>query len=303
MTEQKPLWRRLLAGASRRFLPHSDWGDRMYAHQHSRNAHGRPPAPNTYPVRFNDYLFKMKTDGTLLEPMRQFISDKEYVKTYIGGTVGWEHTVKTLAVLRHPDEVDSLKLEHFPCVLKPTHTSGNVIFITDLEVPLERDLLRSWFTIDYYKQTREQNYRFLRPKIIVEEFFSEDGVTPPKDFKVFCFGGGGVPEIVQVDSDRHIRHTRNLYDIGWNRLPFAFGFPDKPENDAKPAQLDKMLNVAARLAEPFSFVRVDMYTNDSEIKVGELTNCPENAGGRIVPRFGEFVLGEMLERHTTQGHI
>ena len=195
MTEQKPLWRRLLAGASRRFLPHSDWGDRMYAHQHSRNAHGRPPAPNTYPVRFNDYLFKMKTDGTLLEPMRQFISDKEYVKTYIGGTVGWEHTVKTLAVLRHPDEVDSLKLEHFPCVLKPTHTSGNVIFITDLEVPLERDLLRSWFTIDYYKQTREQNYRFLRPKIIVEEFFSEDGVTPPKDFKVFCFGGGGFPKL------------------------------------------------------------------------------------------------------------
>ena len=34
-----------------------------------------------------------------------------------------------------------------------------------------------------------------------------------------------------------------------------------------------MLEAAAKLAKGFSFIRVDLYTNGTDFKVGEITNC------------------------------
>ena len=178
-------------------------------------------------------------------------------------------------------------------MLKPTHASGIVQIQTDPQYPLDKKLLNSWFEVDYYKVGREQNYKHLRPKVIIEEFFSEDGRTPPDDYKIFCFGG--IPKFIQVDSGRHIRHSRNFYDTRWNRLRFTLHYSEKPEDDARPAQLEKMLDIATRLSRPFSFIRVDMYTIGSEVKVGELTNCPGNAGEKVIPPKVEFTLGRLFE--------
>ncbi len=37
---------------------------------------------------FNDYLFQIKTSNEILDPLRIFVSDKEYVKLYVKATVG-----------------------------------------------------------------------------------------------------------------------------------------------------------------------------------------------------------------------
>ena len=217
------------------------------------------------------------------------------MKYYIASVVGWHvHTIETYKVLHSPEDVDSLELERFPCVLKPTHSSGPVLFMTDPSQTLDRKLLKNWFEIDYYKGSREQNYKYLRPKVIVEEFFSEDGHTAPSDYKIFCFNG--VPKFIQVDSDRHIHHSRNFYDTSWNRLAFTLLYPGKPADDPKPALLADMLDIAGRLACPFSFIRVDMYTDDAELRVGELTNCPGSANEKVTPPTAEFTLGRLFEQ-------
>ena len=154
-------------------------------------------------------------------------------------------------------------------------------------------MLKKWFNVDYYRKTREQNYRGLIPKVIVEEFISEDGRTVPEDYKVFCFGG--VPKLVQVDSDRFSGHTRILYDTEWDRLPMTLQYPNTSRSHPKPATLEKMLDLAARLSRPFSFIRVDMYAARAQIKVGELTSCPESAGGKIHPLSAEITLGRLFE--------
>ena len=282
----------LATGALRRLLPCNDWGDFIYALWMFKHRQGRFPCLNS-PSRYSDHLFRMKVDGTLLNPLRQFITDKEYVKFYIGSVVGWQHTTETYKVLHGPDEVDNLKLEHLPCVLKPTHSSGPALFVTDPMQSLDRELLKSWFEIDYYKGTREQNYKYLRPKVIVEELFSKDRYTVPSDYKILCWGG--VPKIIQVDSDRFGDHTQHFYDVFWNRLRFNVGFDDRPDDDPKPAMLDDMLDVAARLALPFSYIRVDTYSNNNEVKVGELTNCPHSANRKFDPPEAEFILGRMFE--------
>ena len=257
-----------------------------------RVSQGRFPCLNSTPSRYSDRLFRMKVDGALLDPLRQFVSDKEYVKYYIGSVVGWEHTIETYKVLRSPDEVDSLKLERFPCVFKPTHSSDSVLFMNCQERILDRELLKSWFAVDYYKIGREQNYKYLRPKVMVEEFFSEDGYTVPNDYKVLCFGG--VPKIIQVDSDRYGEHIQHFYDLSWNRLRFDVGFDKKPEDDPRPVMLEDMLDIAARLSSQFSFIRVDMYCNDRDVKVGELTNCPHSALRKFNPPEAEFMLGRLF---------
>ena len=160
---------------------------------------------------------------------------------------------------------------------------------TDPSVPLDRDRPGKWFRIRYYLRSREQNYRHLVPKIIVEEFFSEDGRTVPDDYKIFCFRG--VPQLVQVDSDRFSGHTRNLYDTSWSRIPATYVYPNRERDDPKPAMLGEMLDAARKLSASFDFVRVDFYATPTEIRVGELTFFPESASGRLEPPEAEFALG------------
>ena len=287
---------KLIGSTLRWVLPHNKWGDFIYSALRFVIRQRRiPHSIDTATPRFNDRLFRLKVDGTLYAPLRQFVTDKEHAKLYIAAVVGREHTIDTYNIIHTTEEVDSLNLERFPCVLKPTHLSGSALMQITHTDPPDRTLLKKWLNTDYYKLSREQNYRYLRPKIIVEEFFPENGLTPPKDYKFYCFYG--VPKFIHVDSGRHIYHTRNFYDTLWNRLYFTFEYPATPVDISKPSQLQKMLDIAANLSRPFSFIRIDMYTDGVQVKVGELTNCPESAGGKLFPPDTEVTLGRLFERY------
>ncbi|MYE58823.1 MAG: hypothetical protein F4X35_04470 [Alphaproteobacteria bacterium] len=177
----------------RRRLPRNAWGDREFCRRRFVSRQGRQPDPEGA-GRLTDLFYRVKTDGSLLDPLYQLVTDKELAKLYIESTVGPGYAPETYRVLRSPDEIGAFVPDRVPCVLKPTHMSGPVLFHTDPDKAIDRDLLRKWFKKDHYRGTREGNYRHLRPKIIVEEFFSEDGVSVPKDYKLFCLGIIYLPE-------------------------------------------------------------------------------------------------------------
>ncbi|MCY3947151.1 MAG: ATP-grasp fold amidoligase family protein [Anaerolineaceae bacterium] len=272
-------------------LPANNLGDGLYAWMHYLVNQRRLPG-GKYSGRLNDYLYRLKVDGTLLDPMYQFVCDKEYAKYYISAVVGRQFTLKTLQVLRNDDDVDSLQLDHFPCVVKPSHLSGQVQFCYENDKSLDRDLMKGWLRKNLYRISRPQDYKHLTPKILVEEFFSGDGLSVPNDYKIFCFGGS--PAFIQVDADRFTCHTRNFYDTSWKRMPLTLMYPSREEDDPRPGQLERMLEIAARLSAPFPFIRVDLYASSKAIKVGELASIPESAGGRIEPPSGEYVLGRFV---------
>ncbi len=176
----------------RRILPKTLWGDRLYGIHRFCTRLGR--LPEKHPVRFNDHLFALKTSGRFYDPLIQFLTDKEYAKLYIAAAVGKEFVTETYRVLRSKEELDSFRPDRFPCILKPTHSSGQAMPCVDPSTLLDREVLRKWFDIDYYERSREYNYRNLTPKIINEEFFSQDGQTLPNDYKFFCFSG--VPRFI-----------------------------------------------------------------------------------------------------------
>ena len=292
--QTRSLWRRLGVAAisrAKRRLPAACWADALAAILDSVFQRGRFPRFRS-PKMFNDHLLKLRADGSLLDPLRQFVTDKEHMKSYVAGAVGTRYVLETFAVLHAEHELDELRLSRFPCVIKPTHMSGPVVICLDAQTPVDRALLRRWLHTDYYKEKREANYRHLRPKIIVEEYFSRDGRTPPRDYKIFC--GFGRPRLIQVDADRFRNHTRNVYDLEWNRLPMTIKYPAGTEDDPKPPRLDEMIDVARLLAQPFTSIRVDLYADERAVKVGELTSCHGGGTELIQPAAAEAWLGEMF---------
>ena len=293
---RRPLIKRVISRGVR-CLPAARWSDPVVAVIEYVIQHGRLPRLRN-PALFNDRLLKLKVDGSLLEPLRQFITDKEYVKYYVAGVAGREYTLETFDVLRCEADVDRFVLKQVPCVIKPTHMSGPVLICIAPEMSIDRGLLKGWLRSDYYRRSREVNYKFLERKIIVEEFFSEDLLTLPQDYKIFCFHG--CPKLIEVDADRFRNHTRNFYDTAWNRLRITVKYPTGSSKDPKPRHLNAMLDIARRLSKPFSSIRVDMYANDDSVKVGELTNCHGGGGELILPTEAELWLGNLFKRCDTK---
>jgi hypothetical protein len=269
----------------RSVLPRNRFGDNLYHRLLFLNKHRRAPGRG---MLWNDVLYRLKTSDEIRDPLRVFVSDKEHVKQYVRDTVGDEYNVPTLAVIRSPDEVERLE---FParCCIKPTHASGQVILRQQGE-PIDLDRIRGWFGLDYYRAGREANYRGLQPKVIVEPLIFDSANV--EDFKVFCWNGA--PKLVQQDFDRHSHHTRKYFDTDWNEQDFSIIYPRSNARAPRPDALPLMLEVARKLSTPFSFIRIDLYTDGRRVLVGEITNCSENAGGIFLPAAGEKVASQIL---------
>ncbi len=163
----------------RRMLPRNAWGDREFCRRRFVRRQGRRPEPHG-PKRLTDHLYRIKTDGSLLDPLCRTVTDKELAKQYIEGLVGPGYAPETYRVLRNAGDISAFIPDRVPCVLKPTHLSGPVMFLTDPDEPLDRETLAGWLCKERYRSTREGNYRGLQPKVIVEEFLSRDDVSVPK---------------------------------------------------------------------------------------------------------------------------
>jgi len=237
----------------------------------------RMPRPKR--LYFNDQLYRIKSTDAIMEPLRQFVSDKEYLRMYVAHKVGDEFNVPYHAILRSPAEVDAYD---FPaeCCVKPTHASGRYILRRHGE-PIDREEIKRWFSVNRYRTSREANYRYLEPKIIVEPLIA--GRTDNDEFKVFCYRGK--PRLIQAVYRRREGAGRELagvsyLDAAWNRLPVRTQ-SDPGAPPARPANLDSMLEAAARLSEGFDFIRIDFYSDGNFYLVGEITNCHNNATTRF----------------------
>jgi len=281
-------FRRLLDRALphlKRYLPYNRYGDNLYHRLLFLRKHGRWPGKK---LLWNDVWCRVKTSGEIRDPLRVFVSDKEHVKEYVRNTVGEHHNVPTIAILYSPTEVEAFE---FPanCCIKPTHASAQVVLRTDA-APIDRELIKRWFSLDYYKAGRESNYRTLRPKVIVEPLIF--GSTNVDDYKIFCWRG--VPKFIQQDFDRHTHHTRKLFDTNWNEQDFSIIYPRSNAASPKPKNLADMLAVARALSAPFSFIRIDLYSDGNQVLVGEITNCSANAGGFFLQRAAEHKASALM---------
>lgn len=268
-------------------VPYNRFGDRFIAWKKFVARHKRWPSRNK--MLWNDVLYRLKTSDRLRDPLRVYVSDKEHVKTYVKAVAGDHYNVPTLGIIQRVDDVRDYP---FPaeCCIKPTQASGQVI-LRKGNAPLDFDLIESWFKLNQYYPGREINYRYLQPKIIIEPLiFDTDNI---EDYKFFCYDG--VPKIVQVDVDRQTDHARSLLDMDWQDLGWSIIYPKAEEPPAKPANFDEMHALAKTLSAGFDgFIRIDLYSNGTQIYLGEITNVSGNAQGNFLPREAEIAASQIL---------
>jgi len=266
-------------------IPYSFTGDNFFTFLRFIQDHGRLPGRK---MNFNDYLYHLKTSGEASNPLRAFVTDKEFAKLYITGVVGDEYVVPTIAILRSPEE--AVSFDYPPqCCIKPTHLSGHIIFRREGE-PVDLKKIVSWFSLSHYLNSREANYKTLEPKVIVEPIlFENDNLH---DFKIFCYKGE--PKLIQVDVNRYISHERKFYDLNWQEMPFTLNFPLYKGAIEKPENLDVMLRVAGDLSKNFEFIRIDLYSSGTQVYVGELTSFPGNIEGNFIPPESEEQASSIL---------
>jgi hypothetical protein len=203
--------------------------------------------------------------------------------------VGNAYNVPTFAVLKSPEDVQEYE---FPasCCIKPTHGCGQVI-LRHADVGIDINEIQSWFDANQYDNGRERNYRYLRPKVIVEALvFDQAGAD---DYKIFCYNGRA--KAIQLNSSRFSQHTLNLFDTKWQDLNISMNAVRSDEVIKKPANLSEMLEVAEKLSVEFDgLVRIDLYSNGDECRVGEITNVSNNAQGRFSTSTAEASFSKLL---------
>ena len=266
-------------------IPKTEFGDYVFSTLKFLRVHQRFPSKKSQ--LFNDILFYTKSSREIDDPLRVFVTDKEYFKLFVAAVAGEKYTVPTYAVLRSEDDIDRYDFPEQFCA-KPTHMSGIISIVSNGVV--NKDEYKRWLTLNHYPASRERNYLRLTPKVIVEPIIF--GQTDITDFRVFCYNGK--PKLICLDIGKYSNYRRAFYTVEWEKQDYSLGYPGYEMSIDRPANLDEMLLIAERLSKWLSFVRVDFYTDGNSFFLGELTHCHASASQRFIPPEAETIASKTL---------
>ncbi|SEN33834.1 ATP-grasp fold amidoligase family protein [Lihuaxuella thermophila] len=245
------------------------------------------------PIRYTEKLQWLKYNWR--DPLLTVCADKWLVRQYVKEQ-GYESILNDLyGVYDHPDEIDFEKLPN-QFVLKCNHGTGYNIICKNkntLDIQKTRKQLNRWLKETFGLWMGEWNYSNIQRKIICEKFLQNEDGTTIYDYKIFCFGGRA--HYIQVDVDRFGEHCRNIYDTNWSLMNIRLRYPHVPFEIKKPTQLEKMISIAEKLAEPFCEVRVDFYSINAQIVFGELTFFHASGYQKFIPDEWDIIWGKLID--------
>lgn len=206
-----------------------------------------------------------------LEELKDYV-DKYEVRSYVERTIGNKYLNELYGVYDNPEDIDYTILPD-KFVLKCTNGSGQIIICKDkkeFKIEKANRIMYKWLRDNFYKMKKETQYRDIKNRIIAEQYL-EDETGALRDYKFFCYDG--IPLYYGVFTDRYTDETVDMYDIEGNKLIGVLNGGVKNSNTIikQGENFQEMLWVVKRLAEPFQFVRVDLYQIEKKIIFGELT--------------------------------
>ncbi len=240
---------------------------------------------------FNDRIQWLK----LFDQDREIIrcSDKILVREYVRERVGEQYLVKLYQVHDHFLQIDFDALPD-SFVIKVNHDSGTVILVrnkAELDRQAAEQRIEEALQKSYGWLNGEWAYSYVKPKVLVEEFIASETESPPPDYKFHCVDGT-------------VRWLQYFYDRGNNtkevivlpsgeitNIHLSHNMKHEKEFDLPSSWLE-MTSVVGRLAERFKYVRVDIYSINFKIIVGELTFFPWTG---CYKGEGQKILGQLLD--------
>ena len=229
------------------------------------------------------------------DPRFPVMVDKHAVKKLVSDRVGEDCIIKTLWVGRDLSEVDWTTIK-LPVVVKPTHGSGQGVFVEnaeDIDALLQSDLPGKWLETRHHRHNREWAYGEFEPQLIIEEML-QGATDAPDDYRFFVFSGK--VRLIAVRLRRKSVSYEAYFSPEGVRLDLKSGYRAPASGQVElPANLEKMISIAEKMACDTDFVRVDLYTCEDRIFVGELTLYPGGGFPGCVPPAWDRKLGDMWD--------
>lgn len=243
------------------------------------------------PMRYTEKIQWCKLHA--MDETKSLLADKYAVRGWVAKRIGEEYLIPSLGVWESADKIDFDTLPD-SFVLKTNNASGTNIIVADkakLNVRQARKKLRRWLEFDCGLVFFESQYLRIKPLVIAEKFMTNPDGSEINDFKFTCFNGKA--KFLRIDCDRHgEKHTRCMFDLDWNRLPFMEGRYDWPKDlPDKPERFDELVVLVEKLAAGFACVRVDFYVIDGRFYFGEMTFSSGGGYERIIPDEYDEILG------------
>ena len=196
--------------------------------------------------------------------------------------------------------MDDVDLSTLPdeWVIKPNHRSGLVYFGSRSTTRAElKRATRGWLRTHDRVAIGEWAYREAAHVLIIEPRLAHSSGVVPVDYKFFVFHGK--VRLLERDAGRFTdTFAETFYSPSGEVLDIRNG-ADAWADAPPPAALDSMVRYAERLAEGFSFMRVDFYDVDGEPWFGELTPYPSGGMDPYEPDETDFVLGRWWRQEET----
>lgn len=259
------------------------------------------------PKTFDDKIWWIKNNYH--NPLITLCSDKYWSREYLKLLGLEELEIECYGVYKRFEDIEFDKMpDRF--FIKTTHGSGtNIIY--DKNKPFDfkkyKKIFNKALKQNYFSVHREWGYKNLESRIICEKILVEKGRVTPMDYKIFCFNGkvGFVTVTLSCShEDGSHRDTveKNFYDRNFNYIDVRFSDDNfDPKLIKKPKNLEKMIEIAEKLAKPFPEVRVDLYNIDGHIYFGEMTFYHNGGYNESTPKDFVEKMGEMIKLPKQKG--
>ena len=232
-----------------------------------------------HPTDLNEKINWMKFYGDT--SMWADLADKYKVREYIASK-GLEDTlVKLYGKWDNANDIDWDSLPN-EFVLKVNNGCGDVLICRDKNKLKKAEVIaqyNSLVSMKYGDVTGEPHYAHIKPCIIAEELLDISKQAIPSssliDYKIWCLNGK--PYLTWCAWNRRgaCGADCGVYDYEWNYRPeysvFNQHYCESSTRIPRPANLQRMYDVASKLSEGFPILRVDLYEVDGKIYFGELT--------------------------------
>ena len=208
------------------------------------------------------------------------LADKYEVRNYIKKTLGEEYLIPLVGgPWANWEQIEMEKLPN-KFVLKTTHDSGGIVVCTDkqaLDTKKKKEKIESSLNNNYFWAGREYPYKYIKPRIIAEQYLTDESGLELKDYKILCING--VPQNVMVCTGRLQGNVKYyFFDLDWKFLPLNHGDDQLPKDFTlpRPKHLDEMVRIAKILSKDFKLLRVDLYEANNRVYFGEMTFYPDS---------------------------
>lgn len=202
-------------------------------------------------------ILKLNACNNSLKKYSDKIKSNEYVKEILGE----EHVASQIGIYQHASDITYKILKDKNCVIKCNHDSNSSFIIEKIDYVdylMLRIILSLLLKSNYHLLARENNYKGIEPRIIIE--IKENNII--KDVKFFVFFG----EIKLIQIDDLKRKKRVLNKI--------FSETDYYNLGISSALMEEMIAATKRIYPVCTFCRIDYMVTENSYYFTEFTFYP-----------------------------